>query len=734
MFRWLHRLWEDHYYLAREIWRNYFAHLPRILHPLPLIFSAVAGLLFGANGQLHEVYLSLMQGADWLRLLYGFVTIAVISWALFTSNIALTLHHITAHYASVSNLYLDPRLVWTRDLLALCCAAGPFVGLSAGIWLAGREAVAVRRDIDKLDARALEFSPAVDMTPYLVLSVMMAMVLLALFLRVRRRRRLAPYSAMFMAGGVALVTVSLVLAGPERLLVVTKMFGPLAMMGAQFILVLVMAACIALFPKPLRRTIYAIVVVAAAYSLWPGAPITASEPPATGELRLEVTKAFDHWLKGRDADIARFKDAKHGYPVFLVAAQGGGIVATTAAATFLARLQDACPGFLKHTFLISGVSGGAVGAALFDALARDRPAGTEPACLGKTQAAAGNSLSALVTAITTQDHLSPVLGLLVPGLVGGLIDDVLDNLPGVRARFFHVTVQTRASVLEDSLVCALANRAACPAAKTLSVLRQPFDEHWKRSPSGPALILNTTRAETGTTVAFSPFSLAGLGGSDIAAFSDAPFYLARSDNKSRLVTAAVASARFPGVMPPFVLWGKDTQSNFVDGGYADNSGVATAGAIYQVLKSKVDAEKLKIDLRLIVLTGDEDREQASRVAGSSTLLDIRVPLEALFNVRAGLGSREVVRALNQFADKPDDADQLPRVALIRFKTPFLGWTISRATNDFVTTMVAPEGRCIGGEKQREELLKGMPRDSLERIIHDNKCRILAIEALMSPPS
>src|SRR5262249_28862744 len=38
------------------------------------------------------------------------------------------------------------------------------------------------------------------------------------------------------------------------------------------------------------------------------------------------------------------------YPVFIIAAEGGGIYAASAAATFLAELEDCVPGFARHIF------------------------------------------------------------------------------------------------------------------------------------------------------------------------------------------------------------------------------------------------------------------------------------------------------------------------------------------------------------------------------------------------
>ncbi len=60
--------------------------------------------------------------------------------------------------------------------------------------------------------------------------------------------------------------------------------------------------------------------------------------------------------------------ANQPYAVYVMAAEGGGIYAASAAAMLLARLQDASPRFAEHVFAISGVSGGAIGSTVFQAL------------------------------------------------------------------------------------------------------------------------------------------------------------------------------------------------------------------------------------------------------------------------------------------------------------------------------------------------------------------------------
>ena len=77
--------------------------------------------------------------------------------------------------------------------------------------------------------------------------------------------------------------------------------------------------------------------------------------------------AFEDRVNSR-ADLEDYKDAggkPKPYPVFIVAAQGGGLVAAYHAAMVLSHLQDICPRFAHHVFAASGVSGGSFGAAVF---------------------------------------------------------------------------------------------------------------------------------------------------------------------------------------------------------------------------------------------------------------------------------------------------------------------------------------------------------------------------------
>ncbi|MCB1511930.1 MAG: hypothetical protein KDJ36_13600, partial [Hyphomicrobiaceae bacterium] len=74
----------------------------------------------------------------------------------------------------------------------------------------------------------------------------------------------------------------------------------------------------------------------------PTAVVRPPEPP-------KLDAAFERWFKSRE-DKDAFKERP--YPIYVVAAQGGGIYAAHHVAGFLSDVQDLCPGFSHHLFAI----------------------------------------------------------------------------------------------------------------------------------------------------------------------------------------------------------------------------------------------------------------------------------------------------------------------------------------------------------------------------------------------
>jgi hypothetical protein len=154
--------------------------------------------------------------------------------------------------------------------------------------------------------------------------------------------------------------------------------------------------------------------------------------------RLERSiEEFKKWYSARE-DRKWYEERKIPYPVFMVAASGGGLYAAQHVATVLSRIQDRCPNFAQHVFAISGVSGGSLGGAVFSSMAKAMaPNAAHADCSlgmqdrGKFETTADGFMS--------QDFLSPVLA-------AGLFPDAAQRfLPSWSSRF------DRARVFEKSI-------------------------------------------------------------------------------------------------------------------------------------------------------------------------------------------------------------------------------------------------------------------------------------------
>jgi hypothetical protein len=238
-------------------------------------------------------------------------------------------------------------------------------------------------------------------------------------------------------------------------------------------------------------------------------------------------------------------------PVILIATAGGGSRAAYWTATVLGELNRQIPGFNNHLFMISGVSGGSLGAILYRAATVAAPDPAKALAIAQ-EAAAGDFLSPLLSAMFTRD----------------LVTNVITGLPD------------RAEVLEqawsDSFDKACRDKLEpnkCPVDLKDGFLKLWPQEKW------PALILNGTIVETGGRAVASNLDLHCKSGdakatcglvdvTDILAYQ--PFDLTASG-------AVNVSARFP-VLGPSALTIIDEEGHkrsVVDGGYFDNSGALT---------------------------------------------------------------------------------------------------------------------------------------------------------------
>jgi len=517
-----------------------------------------------------------------------------------------------------------------------------------------------------------------------------------------------------------------------------------------------------------------------------------------------LTQQFDEWLANKGVPAVGAAPAQpvvdscfatptavtpdgQKYPVYIIAVEGGGIYAAAAASMLLARLQDENPCFSDHVFAISGVSGGAIGATIFQAVETARlneaEAARTPSALLAKRANAAKPTSMLtfdrvkrcgppptadirgpmnfllereVCRIVAGDHFLPLIASIFPELLGFT----------KKGRPFELAAGFQQSV-----------KSVDPEAGT--VLNAPFATDWSVRSKAPALVLNATWVETGLRAAFAPFPLHNADDS-LYSFVDAEM---PANQAVPLIRAAVVSARFPFVLPPYSIPVNPAASpdqtstvkaapssnrlpywNFVDGAYTDNSGAATALAVYKALFSI--AQSRHVSLRLILLTSSDPKLATSKIRGT-TFADVMGPVNAVLSVRASLASQAVARACDgilslageagaaavegpsivgrekalntceELANRPDSALQIIGIEDETYGLS-LGWKISQTTLSVVSwmlgrsDMVNPDvcNRLAGpGNATSQENGKFVLN---EQVVERNSCVLWSIRQALEP--
>jgi hypothetical protein len=355
-------------------------------------------------------------------------------------------------------------------------------------------------------------------------------------------------------------------------------------------------------------------------------------PGGDQKLRPPLAKAFDAWAADR---LSRWPEGRP-MPVFLVAAEGGGIRAAYWTAAALGRLADSHAGFAEHLFAISGVSGGSVGAATFVSLLRDREHTSGCAAYAQRAGHDGASLGPIelcAQEILRQDHLAPVLSkMLAPDLAQWFVP-------------FPVPAFDRARALEDSFSDAY-RRVVASGSQGAATFEASFSSAWPKCATPdctpapvftlPALLLNGTRVKDGQRVLHAPVTwtehelpevadLATLLGEDVS-----------------LSTAAHDSARFAYVSPAGRLLSKDgtDQGHVVDGGYFENSGAATLMDVLNVLRGSRSRDRLQFEVVYLCNSAERCWDPGAQAQPSQPRRRRFDATEVFAPVQALLGARE----------------------------------------------------------------------------------------------
>jgi hypothetical protein len=415
-----------------------------------------------------------------------------------------------------------------------------------------------------------------------------------------------------------------------------------------------------------------------------------------------IQDEFYEWWKQRPPErVKAFKALGRPFPVYIVAARGGGLYAAYQTATTLARLYDRCPAIIDHIFLISSVSGGSIGAAAFSAAIQAEPVPDKSQCSISKPTSPGK-IEALLDRFFTADFLAPLAA-------SALFPDFAQRfLP------YPVPAFDRARAFERALEVAWVKATSGGSDAFSKGIVQD-----RKPGSGPILFMNVTQAETGEQQIIAPTSDSIEWGRSVVTSA----FVSSSDTDIALSTAATLSSRFPVILPPasvalekepgkWSLWPRIV-TRFVDGGYFENSGADTAVKIVQWLESEGPAKSVvkpgqkpksgkqfpEFVFKVIVLghSAYYSRLYEGAQIESNSFSELLTPVDAFMQTREVRGDQAVQRAIDLFNSGPALNGEQYRVYQVNlnhrfFKFP-LGWQLSSITRRLIAANVSDAGVC-----------------------------------------
>lgn len=301
---------------------------------------------------------------------------------------------------------------------------------------------------------------------------------------------------------------------------------------------------------------------AAVFSFWNDNHRVRSEARVDWQAKKTVDRQFREWA----AELRAQPHVEGGrdVPVFLIAAEGGGIRAAYWTGTVLAALNDQTDQrFAHHVFAISGISGGSLGAAFYAALRRDAPTATMRPVIARMMQP--GYLAAVSAKTVTGDFLQWFLPLPVPAF-------------------------DRSSAMESGFATSYA-REVPDAGRNGWALEQPFLQLTPSAGQGvPALVLSATSVETGARVITAPFTWTAT------EIPNAIDYHRFAGHDLSLARAVHNSARFAYVSPAGLVPSMSgaPAMHVIDGGYFDTSGIDTLLDLHRVLKPLAEQAGMRL--------------------------------------------------------------------------------------------------------------------------------------------
>ncbi len=749
---------------ALHVSRNYLAQFfdaCRVLRA-PLLVSLFAFIVLGLPPQTREVYRVLADDFPdhhW-QVALGFMALLVASGFIWHCGRQATL--IERQRVLEQPNVEGALLRWMPRLLAALVPLGAALGLHKTINEAETTALLVKNVADKRGWPELnDVYQLIDVSPSrlwfatLIAIGLVAVVLMTTIYRTRGKHwkynepgkwLIGTETTIFSVATAGACIVMFSLAPPA----LAQSIGIVAIFGLFLAVLVVVLSNLFLLGDVLGFPVISLLVVAAiglnACDLNDNHGVPLMQHARNGTQSEDLGGSFRQWYESRE-DLDYYSKSNEPYPVFIVAAAGGGAYAAYYTATFLARMQDSCPNFAQHVFAISGVSGGSIGASLFAGLAKLKAHNQK--YVGCNLEPKNHYFEKRTQKFFEEDFLSPVIAAaLFPDFVQRFLPFPVGHFD--RSRALDASIEAAwhdmaaDAAKDDPAVAAMANPFA-----------RPFLDLWtpaRADAAVPALILNTTEVANGYRIVMSPIATgvaAGKEWSKIARLHPLlpPSAKPGSEPDIKLSTAAGMSARFPWVLPAAsVETGPDrTRMRLVDGGYVESSGVDIANQLLKALKVAVERtketpERMNAKFYLVVLMGYEGTPVADKSLGEAPL-----PLRTLISTWqtraeiAFLGA--FVEACPEIASCIVDAAketsyqralvELPVIPVFLNLRDFhipLTWQLTRASREIIALHAGIARRC----ERNDTLMMTWPEergpyDRIVKALGENSCSVCTMQ-------
>lgn len=402
----------------------------------------------------------------------------------------------------------------------------------------------------------------------------------------------------------------------------------------------------------------------------------------------DIETAFQKWIDARKPQIAAYAAAGRRYPVFIMVAEGGGLRATSMTAQVFDQLLWSCPDAMRHTFLSIGVSGGSVGAMLASATMKQD--GLKTGCSGDLGKPGEASTQA--TKVADEDLLKSVLrGMLFTDIPAQVLPASIWPVSGI------TPLTDRARYLEAGIATAWQRNAKPDTTTAVDLATAPFESLWE-GPDGsiPALMLLATDVNTGRRIAVSHVKMRkDMTKNQVCNELSNPDPAMDADERARVIalaelsdedllatTAAVISARFPGITPAATIRCPDAKRRLVDGGYFENSGLTTALDVAKELLPTVAQNNLSLHVVTI-----ENGAVSTPELAKSYFSELLSPFRAMEGTRSAHADLARVYFQQLLSTQPYDCGKQQRcLGWVRFQlkpcgveVP-LGWSLSSIAN------------------------------------------------------